>query len=303
MSKLATTILLATLSLTACQPSPNFNASNNPQADSAGTPKRGTERLDPIPAAPKMGYTVADPTPLFPSDRLETPSYTLAAGSPVPILARTKNSVEIRVSIGGKQYKAWVKSNDIFEGTNEEALEVIAKRKCEAKIERPPSGVVLSGELSRPQPRISPNYTGDDEFLGLGLLEAYGYDDSTPPPMVDGPPAFGTNVLKVQTAPGSDVYVKVKDMKGVEIVGFFIHAGKEEGVNLPNGRYRIYFATGTRFSPECGRFMSDMRIQKDPSSVLLDGNMSLSYSLKMTSMPRHSMNSFRPANASQEEFE
>ena len=302
MSRLATTILLGTLSLTACQPAPHFNAPNSPQADSQRAHKQEAEQLDPIPPAPKIGYTVADPTLLFPSDGLEAASHTIAAGSPVPILARTKNSVEIRVSIGGKVYKAWAKTDDVVEGTKEEVMEVIATRKCEEKIDRPLSGEIISGKLSEPRPRVSPNYIDDDEFLGLGLLEVYGHDDPTPPPMVDGPPIFGTNILEVQTALGSDVYVKVKNMEGVEIVGFFIHAGKQGSVSLPNGRYLIYFATGSGFSPECGRFMADMRVQKDPSSVFLDGDSRLSYSLKMTRTPLYSGYSFRPASASIEEF-
>lgn len=72
--------------------------------------------------------------------------------------------------------------------------------------------------------------------------------------------ATGEHRLLIHNDGLRDAVVKLKTISGNTVVAYFIPATYHIGVNgIPDGNYRIEFATGAAYSRSCGIFSADMR--------------------------------------------
>ena len=76
----------------------------------------------------------------------------------------------------------------------------------------------------------------------------------------------GPHVLSIINGTSGGGYVKVKTLSGSTVVGFYIQAGSNASVNLPDGTYGISFATGESFSSLCRKFMDHMQALEFPEA-------------------------------------
>lgn len=72
--------------------------------------------------------------------------------------------------------------------------------------------------------------------------------------------ATGEHRLLIHNDGRKDAVVKLKTSSGNTVVAFFVPATYHIGVNgIPDGNYRIEFATGSAYSRSCGIFSTDMQ--------------------------------------------
>ncbi len=79
----------------------------------------------------------------------------------------------------------------------------------------------------------------------------------------------GPHTLRINNGTDSDAVVKVKTSTGRAVLAFFIKANAEaEAQTIPDGAYRILFATGHRWSKDCGRFLDNMQAMEFEGSKI-----------------------------------
>lgn len=67
-------------------------------------------------------------------------------------------------------------------------------------------------------------------------------------------------------AGSKDVVVKLKSKAGRTALAFYVRSGESATIDsVPEGQYRVMFATGKRYSRKCGVFLDDMEVQQDPN--------------------------------------
>ncbi len=72
----------------------------------------------------------------------------------------------------------------------------------------------------------------------------------------------GGHVVRVENERAQDALVKLKDTDGRTRLAFYVVAGGVAEVGgVPDGEYRLMFATGDGFSRGCNRFIDNMRVQ------------------------------------------
>lgn len=81
----------------------------------------------------------------------------------------------------------------------------------------------------------------------------------------------GPHTLKATNGLSLDAVVKLRETSGQTVVSFYVTAGSVVTIdNVPQGVFRIDFATGHEFSPSCGYFLSEMSSRRfvDPESFV-----------------------------------
>ncbi|KFN50664.1 hypothetical protein [Arenimonas composti] len=74
---------------------------------------------------------------------------------------------------------------------------------------------------------------------------------------------FGQHTVRV-TAGSEDAVVKLRQ-DGRTAIAFYVRAGETGTIeDLPDGTYRVMFATGSEFSTGCGEFLRGMQVSADP---------------------------------------
>ena len=96
--------------------------------------------------------------------------------------------------------------------------------------------------------------------------------------------------VQVNAAPNASAYVKVKDMSGYTVVGFFVNAGSNAQIYVPEGTYNIQFAMGETWYGKSNRFGSKTSFGQDSSVSLGYGDV-ITYTLQPTSSGNFSMQS------------
>ena len=100
----------------------------------------------------------------------------------------------------------------------------------------------------------------------------------------------GDAAVKVNTAPGANAYVKVKDMSGRTVVGFYVSSGSTAEAYVPEGTYSVQFATGETWYGKSKRFGNKTSYGQDNSLSLGYGDM-ITYTLQRTTNGNFSMQS------------
>ena len=100
----------------------------------------------------------------------------------------------------------------------------------------------------------------------------------------------GDAAVQVNTAPGESAYVKVKDMSGRTVVGFYVSSGSTAEAYVPEGTYSVQFATGETWYGKSKRFGSKTSYGQDNSLSLGYGDM-ITYTLQRTTNGNFSMQS------------
>jgi hypothetical protein len=117
-------------------------------------------------------------------------------------------------------------------------------------------------------------------------------DSETPPyngEVLDGS-SGGDAAVQVNTAPGESAYVKVKDMSGRTVVGFYMSSGSTAEAYVPEGTYSVQFATGETRYGKSKRFGSKTSYGQDNSLSLGYGD-TITYTLQRTTNGNFSMQS------------
>lgn len=81
--------------------------------------------------------------------------------------------------------------------------------------------------------------------------------------------AIGPHTLTVKNGLSSDAVVKLRDVADRTVLSFYVEARGEAMIEtVPEGTFRIDFATGQEFSPACGYFLTGMASQRfvDPET-------------------------------------
>ena len=72
----------------------------------------------------------------------------------------------------------------------------------------------------------------------------------------------GPHVVRIDNGLSKDALVKLKDRGGTTRLAFYVVAGQTAEIgDVPDGNYRLLFATGDGFSRGCNRFIDNMRAQ------------------------------------------
>ncbi|MGE5516591.1 MAG: DnaJ domain-containing protein [Bacteroidota bacterium] len=101
--------------------------------------------------------------------------------------------------------------------------------------------------------------------------------------------ATGEHRLLIHNDGRKDAVVKLKTTSGNTVVAFFVPATYHIGVNgIPDGNYRIEFATGSAYSRSCGIFSTDMQAGLMPFTLTYK-QVSTSRAQSMTTMPEISV--------------
>ena len=117
------------------------------------------------------------------------------------------------------------------------------------------------------------------------------------------PPANGTVLdgseggysgVQVTASSDASAYVKVKDMSGYTVVGFFVSAGSTAEVYVPEGTYSVQFARGNTWYGPNDCFGSKTIFGQDREVTLGYGDV-ITYTLQLSSNGNFSMQSLNEA--------
>lgn len=101
--------------------------------------------------------------------------------------------------------------------------------------------------------------------------------------------ATGEHRLLIHNDGRKDAVVKLKTLSGNTVVAYFIPATYHIGVNgIPDGNYRIEFATGSAYSRSCGIFSADMQAGLMPFTLTYK-QVSAARSQSLTAIPEISV--------------
>lgn len=82
----------------------------------------------------------------------------------------------------------------------------------------------------------------------------------------------GFHVFEVTGGPSATV-VKMKDESGRDRLSFYVAPRRKVRIDdIPDGNYKIFFASGQYWSKNCNRFVPDMQVSRDPRVTSLTGN-------------------------------
>jgi hypothetical protein len=102
--------------------------------------------------------------------------------------------------------------------------------------------------------------------------------------------ATGQHQLLVHNDGRSDAVVKLKTPSGTTVMAYYVPATYHIGVgDIPDGTYRIEFATGSRYSRACGLFVDDMKTAELPVALTLHHVSTMMVSAMPSSMPTVSL--------------
>ena len=80
--------------------------------------------------------------------------------------------------------------------------------------------------------------------------------------------ATGEHTMKVRNAPGNDTVVKLKNSSNTTVLSLFVRSGETAVVeNVPEGSFKVMFASGGGYSRACGYFLDDLSVSKNPKTV------------------------------------
>ncbi|HLO75787.1 MAG TPA: DnaJ domain-containing protein, partial [Magnetospirillum sp.] len=101
--------------------------------------------------------------------------------------------------------------------------------------------------------------------------------------------ATGEHRLLIHNDGRQDAVVKLKTASGNTVISFFVPATYHVGVNgIPDGAYRIEFATGTAYSRSCGIFSADMQAGLMPFTLTYK-SLSTARAQSLTAIPEISV--------------
>jgi hypothetical protein len=103
---------------------------------------------------------------------------------------------------------------------------------------------------------LNPGSTANEHFNWCALGPVAAPDSGTILQQVQ----IGQHALSVENASRHDMVVKLKDATGVTALAFYVKANSTAQItNMAAGTYRLSYATGSRYSPNCGMFLDTMR--------------------------------------------
>jgi len=107
-----------------------------------------------------------------------------------------------------------------------------------------PSRFLFGGTGSAPRTRWCGDHRGEPPANGEVLMRRSG----------------GEHIVRVVNESRQDMVVRLKTPNGQTLVSFFLQAASDAIVTgIPDGTFRVVFATGDDYSRACGVFLSDMR--------------------------------------------
>ena len=78
----------------------------------------------------------------------------------------------------------------------------------------------------------------------------------------------GPHSLTVRNAPGDDAVVKLKDRNDRTVVAMYVGSGQTATTDsVPEGSFRIVYASGAEYSRACGYFLEDLEVSKAETSA------------------------------------
>lgn len=117
--------------------------------------------------------------------------------------------------------------------------------------------------------------------------------------------AQGKHQLVVNNNPGADVLIKLKNSSNKTVITFYVRSGQSARVNVPEGRYRFSYASGTDYSSSCGRFLTNMQASQDPSMtdyIAQYRSGGVAYAVQTYTLKRVSHGNFRPQTINASDF-
>ncbi len=128
------------------------------------------------------------------------------------------------------------------------------------------AGLPVAGEVTKELlERLAAAPVSGQHVTTTGKPERADCQGSVGPPVANGAVLLrkgaGSHTISVSNGTQWDALVKVKKLSGQAVLAFFVAASADATVTeVPEGIYRIMFATGRRFSRSCGRFLEDMQV-------------------------------------------
>lgn len=115
----------------------------------------------------------------------------------------------------------------------------------------------------------------------------------------------GPHTIRVTAGP-DDVLTKLKSTSGKTVVALYIRRGETASLDsVPEGTFRVLFASGGSYSRKCGEFLDDMAVQEDPNLAAFQttsDETSMYSSIAEYRLVERADGNFRPQSASVASF-
>jgi len=116
----------------------------------------------------------------------------------------------------------------------------------------------------------------------------------------------GPHRLVVNNSPGADALIKLKDDNKNTVLEYYIRSGQTVTINdIPEGQYQFLFASGSDYSANCNRFLTNMQASKDPKPtpyITKRSSNSVSYSIQTYTLQRVRNGNFQAQKINTSEF-